>query len=177
LGSREALQQGKIPPRAVIAIDSPQARGAWINHLKARQFELPCVVHPSAVLGRDVQLGEGSVLLAGSIVQSGTWLGRGVIINSGAIVDHDCRLDDLVHVAQGAMLAGNVQVGARSSVGIGACVIQGIIIGPDTLVGPGSAVVDSLPARATAVGVPARIVRLPGANPIAPAPSQSQPQA
>jgi sugar O-acyltransferase (sialic acid O-acetyltransferase NeuD family) len=176
LGGREVLQEAGIPRRAVVAIGSPLARGAWIVHLKELEFELPCIRHPAATIGRDVRIAEGAVLLAGSVVNAGASLGCGVIVNTGASVDHDCELAELVHVAPGARLAGNVRVGPRSHIGIGACVIQNVTIGNDAIIGAGAAVVGPITAGATAVGVPARIVRLSGAAPVAPAPSHSQPQ-
>lgn len=160
LGGRDVLRDSGTPHRAVVAIGSPLARGAWIHHLMELQFEMPSVVHPGAIRGRDVSIGAGTVLLAGSILNSGARLGRGVIINTGASVDHDCLIGDLVHVAPGARLAGNVQVGARTHIGICACVIQGVEIGADAIIGAGAAVVGAIPAGATAVGVPARVIRL-----------------
>ncbi len=158
LGGREVAGTAAVPARAVVAIGSPAGRSAWLAHLAALGYELPVVVHPHAQVGRDVELGAGTVLLAGAIVNSGARLGQGVIVNTSASVDHDCRLGDVVHIAPGARLAGNVSVGERSHVGIGACVIQGVQIGADAVIGAGAAVVGPIPAGATAVGVPARVL-------------------
>ena len=154
LGGREMLGRGELPLRAIVAIALPAARGAWIAHLADKGFELPAIVHPHASVGRAVEIGWGSVVLAGAVVNSGTCIGRGVIVNSGASVDHDCVLGDLVHLAPGARLAGGVRVGDRAHIGIGACVIQGVHIGVDAIVGAGTAVLDSIESGANTAARP-----------------------
>ena len=159
LGGRDVLDNLELPRRAVVAIGSPQIRQEWHERLVALGFQLPYVVHPSAIVGAEVELGAGTVLLPGAIVNARAEIGRGVIINTGASIDHDCRVDDFVHVAPGAHLAGGVRVGARSHIGIGASVIQNIEIGADAMIGAGAAVIRNVPSNCMAVGVPARIVR------------------
>ncbi len=156
LGGREMLGSGKLPLRAIVAIVMPAARGAWIAHLADKGFELPAIVHPHASVGRAVEIGWGSVVLAGAVVSSGTRIGRGVIVNSGASVDHDCVLGDLVHLGPGARLASGVRVGDRAHIGIGACVIQGVHIGSDAIIGAGTAVLDSTVSATSAAAGAAR---------------------
>jgi sugar O-acyltransferase (sialic acid O-acetyltransferase NeuD family) len=174
LRGRDVLQQPETPRRAFVAIPSSSVRGAWITHLSGLEFELPSLVHPSAMVGRNVEIGAGSALLAGSIVNCGSRLGRGVVLHIGTCVDHDCLLGDLVHLAPGARIAANVHVGARSHIGIGACVTQGLEIGPDSIISAGAAVVAAIPAGATAGGVPARVLRLTSSAPVqSPSPHDS----
>jgi sugar O-acyltransferase (sialic acid O-acetyltransferase NeuD family) len=156
LGGGELLHREDMPSHAIVAIGAPEARAAWQEHLEALGFQLAVLVHPSAQVGRDVRLGAGTVLMAGTAVNPGTRLGRGVIVNTGASIDHDCEIGDFVHVAPGARLAGGVRVGSQAHVGIGACVIQNVAIGAGAVVGAGAAVVRPVPDGLTVVGVPAR---------------------
>lgn len=119
---------------------------------------LATLVHPYATISRHADLGEGSVVFAGAVVNVGARVGRGSIINTGATVDHDCVLDDGVHISPGANLGGGVQVGRTTWVGIGASVKQYVHIGANVIVGAGAAVVDSFPDDVTVVGVPAQIL-------------------
>lgn len=98
------------------------------------------LLHPTAVVGADCELGEGAQIMAGAVLQCGVRVGRNAIVNTSASVDHDCRLGDHVHVAPGAILSGTVTVGARSHLGAGAVVIQGISIGEDVIVSAGAIV-------------------------------------
>ena len=156
LGGRERLDRRTLPSHAVVAIGSPVHRAAWQKALEELGFQLAVLQHPSAQVGRDVQIGAGTVLMAQVAVNSGSRIGRGVILNTGASVDHDCVIGDFVHVAPGARLAGGVRVGARTHVGIGSCIIQNIAVGTDAVIGAGAAVVRSVANGLTVGGVPAR---------------------
>ncbi len=47
---------------------------------------LAAVVHPAASVGRDVEIGEGTVVMAGCVINSGARVGRNVIVNTGATI-------------------------------------------------------------------------------------------
>lgn len=139
---------------AVLAIGSNRARAALDARLPDARWAT--IVHPTAWLAPSVTLGPGTVVFAGCVVQPDAVLGRHVILNTGCSVDHDGAIGDYVHVAPGARLAGAVTLGEGVFCGIGSCVIPERTVGEWTTVGAGAAVVGDLPARVTAVGVPAR---------------------
>jgi sugar O-acyltransferase (sialic acid O-acetyltransferase NeuD family) len=116
------------------------------------------LVHPAATVSHFAQIGEGSVICAGAVVNVDAVLGAAVIVNTGATVDHDCRLADGVHIAPGAHLSGGVHVGESSWIGVGACVKQGVRIGSSVMVGAGAVVVYDIPDGVMVVGNPARLI-------------------
>ncbi|MBN1274297.1 MAG: acetyltransferase [Candidatus Aminicenantes bacterium] len=130
---------------------------AHIRSLLERwKFTMPPVKSPDAVINREVELGEGTVVLDGAVINSGTCIGKDAIINTNATVEHDCRLGDAVHVACGAVLSGGVRVGSRTLVGAGATVVHGVAIGEDCIIGAGAVVAENCLDPGTYVGVPAR---------------------
>ena len=143
-------------PHALVGIGSSALRLHWLTELDKVGYNIPSVVHPSAVVSPSAFLGPGSVVFANSVIQSGSNLCAGVILNTGCSIDHDVHLSDGVHICPGARLAGEVHVGSRSWIGIGASVIQQVRIGSDVIVGAGAAVVQDLADGVTAVGIPAR---------------------
>jgi len=116
------------------------------------------IVHPKAWVHSSVQLGPGTVVCAGAIIQPNVHVGSHCIINTGATIDHDCVLGNFVHVAPGVHLGGNVFLGEGTLAGIGGIVMPGKRIGEWSLIGAGGVVVKDVPARSVVAGVPAKII-------------------
>jgi sugar O-acyltransferase (sialic acid O-acetyltransferase NeuD family) len=117
------------------------------------------VIHPTAIISQQAQLGLGVQILAASLINTNAKLGDNVVVNSGAMIEHDCEISDHVHVATGAILAGGVHVGRGAHIGAGATIRQGLIIGEGSVVGMGAVVIRSVEAHTTVVGVPAHVLR------------------
>ena len=118
--------------------DNPRFR--LFDDAKRAGFHLVTVIHPSAIIASDLQVGEGCQIMAGCVIQPGVVLGDNVLINTRSSIDHDCQIASHVHVAPGVILSGGVKVGSGSHLGTGAIVIQGIQIGRDVIVAAGSTV-------------------------------------
>ena len=155
-GKDELLAMVERPSGVIVAIGSNHARTQVAKWLIDNDFELISSVHPSVQLGREVGIGSGSVFMANTVVNSGTWIGNNVIVNTKASIDHDCVIEDGVHVAPGATLCGSVRIGSRSFIGAGATVAPNLSIGKDVTVGAGATVVKDVPDGVTVVGTPAK---------------------
>ncbi|HZJ08820.1 MAG TPA: acetyltransferase [Trueperaceae bacterium] len=145
-----------LPPAApcVIAIGDQQARKRLASGAADRRYVT--LLHPQSVIADGVGVAEGTVVLAGAVVQVDADIGRHVIVNTGAIVEHDCVLADLVQVASGAVLTGAVAVGEGAFIGAGAVVLPKVRIGAWSVIGAGAVVTRDVPEGATVIGVPAR---------------------
>ncbi|HVS02853.1 MAG TPA: acetyltransferase [Thermoanaerobaculia bacterium] len=143
--------------RAVAALGDNRERERVVAQVESRgAVNWVTVVHPAAWVHESVQLGAGTVVFAGAVLQPDAVVGRHAILNTAATVDHDCRLGDCVHLAPGAHLAGNVTVGDGGFVGIGSAVLPGIEIGAWACVGAGAVVVSKVAPATVVAGVPAR---------------------
>ena len=118
------------------------------------------LIHPNASLSRRVEIGVGSVVMAGAVVTSDAVIGRGSIINTSASVDHDCRIGDFVHISVGCHVAGTVSVGDRALLGICSTVSNNLIVCEDCMVGAGSVVIRDISVPGTYVGIPAKLLRV-----------------
>ena len=138
-----------------IAIGSNRAR----RSLAERGRDWATAVHATALLDAAAEVGEGSLVCMGAIVQVDARVGRHVIVNTGAIVEHDCLIGDFVHLAPGVKLAGAVEVGEGAMIGLGAQVLPGLTIGAGATVGAGAVVIRSVPEGQVVAGCPAKQLR------------------
>lgn len=141
----------------IVAIGNNKVRQQKLQQLDTAGAKLITLIHPSATVSRYTQIGLGSVIVAGAVINPDCIIGSGAIINTCSSVGHDCTLGDAVHICPGARLAGGTEVDDRAWVGVGSSVRQLIKIGADAIIGAGSAVVKDVPASTTVMGVPASI--------------------
>ena len=114
-------------------------------------FEFVKVIHPSAVIANDVELGHGVQIMAGSIIQSGTQIGHNTIINTGSNIDHDCNIGKNCHLSPGVTLSGGVNISEGTHIGTGTIVIQNISIGSNCIVAAGSVIYKNIAEGTTLI--------------------------
>jgi UDP-N-acetylbacillosamine N-acetyltransferase len=148
----------------ILAFGDCEARLHRARYARECGYSLITAIHPRAVVARDVQVGDGTVIAAGAVIAPGATVGENVIINTSASVDHESVVEDGAHVSVGTRLGGRVRIGRAAFVGMGATVLPNVQIGEGAVVGAGALVLSNIPPRTTAYGVPARIQRDAGAN-------------
>lgn len=142
----------------VIAIGNSGARERISSSMNSVKWYT--AVHPSAsVSAICTSIGDGSVIMANSVINPYAQIGCHCIINSNATVEHDNRIEDFVHISVGAELAGTVRIGKRTWIGAGATVSNGISICRDCMIGAGAVVVKNIDISGTYVGVPAHRIK------------------
>jgi len=128
------------------------------ERLEVEGATIPTLIHPNAVIGQDVELKSGVVVMAGVVINCCTQIGKGSIINTGATVDHDNLIEDFVHISPGVHLAGTVKIGKGSWLGIGSVVSNNIKITSRCKFGAGAVVVKDITEPGTYIGIPVRRV-------------------
>lgn len=117
-------------------------------------------IHPSAIISEiDTSIGEGSVIMANTTINSGAHIGKHCIINSNSVVEHDNIIEDYVHISVGAKVAGTVHIGKRTWVGIGATISNNINICNDCILGAGTVVIKDIVESGTFIGVPSKKIK------------------
>ncbi len=137
----------------IISIGSNKARKVLSEKYPVRYAK---AVHPAANISESVEIGAGTVIMAGVTINVDAKIGRHCIINTNASVDHECRIEDYVHISPNVALCGNVHIGEGSWIGVGSTVIPGVKIGKCCTIGAGSVVINDIPDNTTAVGNPCK---------------------
>ena len=138
-----------------VAIGNCVVRKKLMETLSSKNF--PVLIHPSATVARDTQIGEGTAVMAGAVINPGCVIGKGNIINTCCSVDHDCVTGDYVHVSVGAHLCGTVNIEELTWVGAGAIVNCYANICSGCMIGAGAVVIKSITEKGTYIGIPAKI--------------------
>lgn len=123
-------------------------------------IKYPVLIDPSAIIGSDCQVGEGSIICAGNILAINVQVGKHVIINLGGTLGHDDEIGDYCTINPGCNLSGRVHTGECVDIGTGTKIIQGIQVVGDTTIGAGSVVVRNIEQSGTYVGVPVKAIKL-----------------
>lgn len=115
------------------------------------------VVHPTALVGKNVRLGKGVVLCPGVILTCDIEVGDLVMINCRSSVGHDVTIGDWSTISAHCDLTGHTQLGRGVFMGSGARIIPGKSVGDDAVVGAGSVVIRSVAKGQKVFGNPARV--------------------
>ena len=143
-----------------VAIGNSQTRKEIMERLQEMGAVIPTLIHPSAIIGACVEIGAGTAVMAGAVINPCSKLGQGVILNTCSSIDHDCVIGDYCHIAVGVHVAGTVCVGNQVFLGAGVTIKNNVDICANCTIGAGAAVVETIRVKGTYVGVPARILRV-----------------
>ncbi len=127
--------QTQVRERATVGADTVVGRGAAIDF--------------DATVGERVLIQSGVYITGGTLIEDDVFVGPGVITTN----DHT-----MGRHARGERLSGPT-LRRACRIGGGAVLVPGVEIGEEAYIAAGAVVARDVPARAVAMGVPARLVR------------------
>jgi sugar O-acyltransferase (sialic acid O-acetyltransferase NeuD family) len=148
-----------VVDKVIISIGINATRKKVAERL-AGKVNFGTAIHATAYQSKRATVGEGTVVMGGVTINPDVQIGKHCIINTNCSLDHDCVIGDYAHISPNATLSGDVHVGEGTHIGSGACVIQGIRIGKWCTIGAGAVVIRDIPDYATAVGNPAKVIKV-----------------
>lgn len=145
----------------ILGVGTPGLRETMTMKAEKAGFLFAMLIHPSVKKSNWIEIEEGVVICAGSILTTNIRLGRHVQINLDCSIGHDVIMGEFTTLAPGVHVSGWVHFGKRVYVGTGAVFINGteekhLDIGDDAVIGAGAVVTQSIPKGETWGGVPAR---------------------
>ncbi|MDC0268158.1 acetyltransferase [bacterium] len=124
--------------------------------LLTKSCRFATMIHPSAVIGRNVQLGIGAVICPYSVLTCDISIGNFCSLNLHCNIGHDVVAGDLLHMNSHSEINGNCRLGDGVFIGSHAFILQGKSVGNDAVLGAGSVVIQSVKDNVTVFGNPAR---------------------
>ncbi|AZN42495.1 acetyltransferase [Paenibacillus albus] len=162
VGDEEYITKYEGNAMGVVAIGDNWLRSKVVARILKidNNFKFITAIHPSAVIARGVNIGDGTVVMAGVIINSDTVIGEHCILNTKSAMDHDNTIGDFVTLAPNATTGGNVTIGNYSVLSLSGSIIHAKVIGEHTVIGAGSTVLTDMGSNVVAYGTPARIIRI-----------------
>ena len=118
--------------------------------------KMPTIISPYAHVSRFTQIGNGTIIMHNSIINSNSKIGHNCILNTKALLEHDtivgnnCHISTDVNVNGGCVIEDNVFIGSATTL------INGISICSETIIGAGSLILESIVTPGKYYGIPAK---------------------
>lgn len=134
-------------------------QGGRISHQFGQIVEIVYNIAYSNAISAQAQIGDGTVFFHH---------GLGCVIHRNASIGKQCNIMQNVTVGEkyrGGVKGGNVPcIGEKVTIGAGAVLLGDISVGDNAIIGANAVVLCDVPPGAMAVGVPARIINVKGAQ-------------
>lgn len=145
----------------IVAIGDNWIRNAIVKRIVtvAHDFEFVSVIHPSAIIGRDVKIGRGVAIMPGAILNANSQVHDFCLLNTSASLGHDGVIQEFSSLAPKVCTGGAFNLGKFSAICLGTQIIENIRIGRHSVVGAGSLVVKDIDSYSLAYGAPAKVIR------------------
>jgi len=129
-----------------------------INEFRRMGYYLVNYISSSCTRWSDLVIEDNCFIMENVILQKNVKLGSGVIIWAGTCIGHDSVLHDNVFISLNATLSGNTVVKDKSFIGANATIKDDVLIEESTLVGAGSYISNN--TKKFEVYTPTRVVNL-----------------
>ena len=145
-----------------VAVGSGGDREAMVIKMSSNAEPLTLLAPQATILDCNI-IGTGSVFCPNTMITSNAKIGKFFQCNIYAYVAHDCVIGDFVTFAPGVRCNGRVHIDDYAYIGTNAIIREGtsekpLRIGKGAVVGMGAVVTKDVPAGATVIGNPARVM-------------------
>lgn len=142
----------------ICPLADPAAKRRFVEQVAPFGLRYANLVGELTHISPHAKIGEGLCLCRLSTICSHTTIGRHCTIMISVVIGDDVTIGDHVFIGAGTKLGGSIRIGDDVFIGINSSIRDRVRIGDGATVGTGSVVVKDVPAGATVVGNPARVI-------------------
>lgn len=158
---RDAFQ--KFSNAKIVAVNgSPSSyllRKSIIEDLGLHFNRFTTIIHPTAVIGKNVKVGKNVLIMAGVVITANSEVSDHICILPNSVVHHDSKIGEFTLIAAHNTICGDVTIGKNCYLGASSNFKNGITIGDQCLIGIGSNVIDDFKNNVIVLGNPAKEYR------------------
>lgn len=142
----------------MVCVGDPSIRKEIIDRLpnNTKYFTF---IHPTALIGDDVKIGDGSFIGAYSVLTTNIEIGKHSLLNRSCHIGHDCVIDDYLSMMPGSILSGDVKIKDQVYIGTNSSVKEKISICNNVTIGLNTGVVKDINESGTYVGSPMKKIK------------------
>ena len=146
----------------IIAVGQGNIREKILKEIKNLKIKIKWekIISKDAKISTKTEIGEGTVIISGSVINRGTKIGKHCLINTGSIIDHDNQFGNFSSCGPGVITGGNVKVGKFSFLGIGSVIKNNIKIKNNTIIGAKSLILKDCKQNSVYFGSPAKFIKI-----------------
>lgn len=140
----------------VCAIANPKIKKYLTDKLVVKGVEFFTLIHPTAVVGTNVQIGKGTVICPFTVLSTDLVVGDFVTINSCCTIGHDTIVSDFCTLSGHCDVTGGVKLLEGAFLGSHAVIVPNVTVGEYAVVGASSVAIRKVAPGVTVFGVPAK---------------------
>ena len=143
----ELLATGAIDAAVISVSTSIRFRQRIFTTWRAQVIPFANVIHPSAVVGMNVAMGEGNVVMAFCHFGACATVGDNNFLSAYCSIEHHCVLGSHCSFGPGVVTSSRVNIGDRVRFGTGIFIEPGVQIGADSVIASGLAIAQHIPPQ------------------------------
>lgn len=142
----------------LVAIADPHVRKRIVESLPF-STKFWTYISQHSVIMSNVNVGEGSIICAGTILTDNIYIGSHSHLNLLTTIGHDTYVGDYFTSAPGAKVSGNCTIGECVHVGTNSSIKENLSITDNVTIGLNTGVVKSITKEGIYGGVPAKLIK------------------
>lgn len=143
----------------IVAVGNPTDRKKIIQSLPSNTKFFTYIHSSVIILDKSIEIGEGSIICAGSILTTNIKIGRHCHLNLHSTIGHDTIIGEYFTTAPGVKISGNCKIGDCVYFGTNSSVREKISICNNVTIGLNGGVVKNINEPGVYVGVPVKKIK------------------